>query len=66
MNNAPIESYTLMFCARLEFGCIDGTFTNVTLMVGSEQLIKIGGNRLRYRSPELLTGRQYEVVIYKS
>ena len=62
-NNAPIQSYTLMFCARLETGCEDGTFTNVTLTVGSEQLITIGGNRLRYRFPELLIGKQYEVVI---
>ena len=32
-------------------------------MVGGEQLITIGGNRLRYRFPELLIGKQYEVVI---
>jgi hypothetical protein len=63
-NNAPIESYTLMFCAWLETGC---TFTNVTLMVGSEELItiKLNGNRLRYTFPGLLIGQleQYEVVI---
>ena len=62
-NNAPIESYSLMFCARHETGCVDGTFTNVTLMVGSEELIMLDGNRLRYTFTQLLIGREYEVVI---
>ena len=62
-NNAPIQSYTLMFCIRLGIYCVDVTLTNVTLMVGSEQLVTIGGNRLRYTFNELLIDREYEVVI---
>ena len=62
-NNTPIQSYILMFCALFETVCVDGTFTNVTLMVGSEQLITLDGNWLRYRFPELLIEKQYEVVI---
>ena len=62
-NNAPIQSYTLIFCIRLEIYCVDITLTNVTLMVGDEQLITIGGNQLRYTFTELLIDREYEVVI---
>ena len=62
-NNAPIQSYSLMFCGRHESSCVGGTFTNVTLMVGSEELIMLDGNRLRYTFTQLLIGREYEVVI---
>ena len=62
-NNAPIQSYTLMFCARLETGCIEGTLRNITRMVGDEELIILGGNRLRYTFTQLLIDREYEVVI---
>ena len=63
-NNAPILSYTLMFCARLEAGCVEGTFTNVTLRVESEQLIILDGNQLRYTFNEIIgIDREYEVVI---
>jgi hypothetical protein len=64
-SNAPIESYTLMFCARLGMGCVDGTSTNVTFMVWDEEIIRIGENllRVRYRFSEILINREYEVVI---
>ena len=63
-NNNPIVNYTLMFCARLETGCVNGTFTNVSLLVeGESALIRLDGNRLRYTFPDLLIGKEYEVVI---
>ncbi len=62
-SNAPIESYTLMFCAWLGMGCVDGTSTNVTLTFGDDELIRIGENQLTFRYPELLINREYEVVI---
>ena len=62
-NNADILSYTLTFCARLETGCVAGTFTNVTGVVGSEDLIILDGNRLRYNFTQLLIDREYEVLI---
>jgi hypothetical protein len=63
-NNAPIVQYILMFCAQIETGCVDGASTNVPLTVGiDEELISIEGNRLRYTFPQLLIGKEYEVVI---
>jgi hypothetical protein len=63
-NNAPIESYTLIFCIRLGMSCVPGFFINITLMVGDEELTTVDGNRLRFRFPELsVTNKEYEVVI---
>ena len=61
-NNDPIVTYTLMFCAQLNTSCVSGN--NITLVVGRDlELITLDGNRLRYTFDELLTEKEYEVVI---
>ena len=65
-NNAPITSYTLTFCAIFsptDINCSSGTSVIVTIPVGNRDLITVDGNQLRYTYPELLTEKQYEVLI---
>ena len=65
-NNADIKNYTLMFCAIFsptDTDCSHGTSVSVTVIVGNRDLITVGGNQLRYTYPELVTEKQYEVVI---
>ena len=59
-NNAPIISYTLMFCARPSNSTLCGTSVNVTVPVG--ELTRVG-DQLNYTINGLLTEKMYEVVI---
>ena len=61
-NNAPIISYTLMFCAIVSTpnDTVCGTLVNVTVPVG--ELTRVG-DQLNYTINELLTEKMYEVVI---
>ena len=62
-NNAPIISYTLIFCtiASTPNGTVCGNLYNVTVPVG--ELTQIGDDRLNYTINGLLTEKMYEVVI---
>ena len=65
-NNANIKNYTLTFCAIFsptDTDCSRGTSVNVTIPVDDCDLITVDGNQLRYTYPELLTEKQYEVMI---
>ena len=59
-NNAPIISYNLMFCIKIN-STVCGTSIHITVQVG--EVTQVGEDQLNYSINELLTGKMYEVVI---